>query len=106
MTTIAHVRTAMQTVLTTLATQSGAELHYTRRPDQAKFTASTLVQTLVFGWLAHPDATLEALDPDGSAGGCRSYQTIIDMPHGMPARDRNSRPMMSGWLGHTPAHGR
>jgi hypothetical protein len=51
----------MQTVLTTLAQTADAELHYTRRPDSAKFSASTLLQTLVWGWLAHPDASLEQL---------------------------------------------
>ena len=29
--------------------------------DRAKFTPSTLVQTLVYGWLAHPTATVEHL---------------------------------------------
>lgn len=61
MTTIAHVSRAMQTLLTTTAEQVGAEQHFSRRPDLAKFSASTLVQTLVFGWLAHPDATIEQL---------------------------------------------
>ncbi len=58
MTTIPQVSQAMQQVLTTAAESADAQLHYTRRADQAKFTASTLVQTLVVGWLAHPDATL------------------------------------------------
>jgi hypothetical protein len=51
----------MQTLLTTRAEAADAELHYTKRPDLAKFSASTLVQTLVLGWLAHPDATIEQL---------------------------------------------
>jgi hypothetical protein len=59
--TIAQVSSAMQTVLTTLAETADAQLHYTRRPDIAKFSASTLLQTLVWGWLAHPDASLEQL---------------------------------------------
>jgi hypothetical protein len=61
METVAQVSQAMQTVLTTLAEEADVELHYTKRPDVAKFSASTLVQTLVFGWLAHPDATVEQL---------------------------------------------
>ncbi len=61
METVPQVSQAMQTVLTTLAEEADATLHDTKRPDTAKFTASTLVQTLVLGWLAHPDATVEQL---------------------------------------------
>lgn len=61
MTTIPQVSQAMQQVLTTAAEQADAKLHYTKRPDRAKFSASTLTQTLVWGWLAHPDASLEQL---------------------------------------------
>lgn len=61
MKTVTQVSQAMQTVLTTLAEEADAALRYTKRPDVAKFSASTLVQTLVFGWLAHPDATVEQL---------------------------------------------
>lgn len=59
--TVAQVRSALQTVFSTLAEQADAELHYTRRPDIAEFSASTLIQTLVLGWLAHPDASLPQL---------------------------------------------
>jgi hypothetical protein len=51
----------MQQVLTEAAEQADAKLHYTKRPDRAKFSASTLTQTLVLGFLAHPDASLEQL---------------------------------------------
>jgi hypothetical protein len=61
MTTIPQLSQAMQQVLIQAAEQADAKLHYTRRPDRAKFSASTLTQTLVWGWLAHPDATLEQL---------------------------------------------
>lgn len=61
MTTIAQVTEAMQELLTQITEQVDTEIHYTLRPDIAKFTASTLVQTLVFGLLAHPNATLEQL---------------------------------------------
>jgi hypothetical protein len=53
--TIAQISAALQTVLTTTAEQADAELHYTKRPDLAKFSTSTLLQILVLGWLAHPD---------------------------------------------------
>jgi hypothetical protein len=61
MTTIPQVSEAMQTLLTTTTEAIAADLHFTKRPDRAKFSASTLVQTLVFGWLAHPNATVEQL---------------------------------------------
>ena len=55
MSTLPPVSQALQTVLTTAAETADAELHDTKRPDCAKFSAATLVQTLVRGWLAHPD---------------------------------------------------
>ena len=51
----------MQTLLTTTTETIAAAMHDQRRPDKAKFTPSTLVQTLVYGWLAHPTATVEQL---------------------------------------------
>ena len=51
----------MQASLTTIAEAADVALQYTKRPDRAKFTASMLLQTLVFGWLAHPDASVEQL---------------------------------------------
>jgi hypothetical protein len=51
----------MQTLLTTTTETVAATLHYAKRPDRAKFTPSTLVQTLVYGWLAQPGATVEQL---------------------------------------------
>ena len=61
MTTIPQVAQAMQTVLTSKAEAAGQAAGFTKRPDKAKLSASTFTQTLVFGWLAHPDATLEQL---------------------------------------------
>jgi hypothetical protein len=61
MTTIPQICTTMQTLLTTTTETVAATLHYAKRPDRAKFTPSTLIQTLVFGWLAQPDATVEQL---------------------------------------------
>ena len=51
----------MQTLLTTTTTSVATAMQYERRPDKAKFTPSTLVQTLVYGWLAQPTATVEQL---------------------------------------------
>ncbi len=78
MTTIAHVSQAMQTTLTTAAEAADVALQYTKRPDRAKFTASTLVQTLVFGWLAHPDASVEQLAQSAARVGVEVSPQAID----------------------------
>lgn len=58
---IPQVTHAMQTLLTTTTEAAAATLQFEKRPDRAKFTPSTLVQTLVYGWLANPTATVEQL---------------------------------------------
>lgn len=58
MSIIPHVSDAMQTVLTTTTETVAATLGYVKRADRATFTPSTLVQTLVYGWLANPTASL------------------------------------------------
>jgi len=61
MSIIPHLSQTMQTLLTTTTETIAAALAYVKRPDRAKFTPSTLVQTLVYGWLAYPTATVEQL---------------------------------------------
>ena len=78
MTTIPQVSQAMQTVLTTAAEAADMHLHYTKRPDQAKFSAATLVQTLVLGWLAHPDATIDQLAQTAARVGVEVSPQAID----------------------------
>lgn len=78
MTTIPQVSEAMQTVLTSATAKADAALHYTKRPDTAKFSASTLVQTLVWGWLAHPDATVEQLAQSAAHVGVEVTAQAID----------------------------
>lgn len=51
----------LQTVFTTVADTAGHLSHFSKRPDLAKFSARTWTQTVVLGWLAHPDATLDQL---------------------------------------------
>jgi hypothetical protein len=68
----------MQTVLTTTVEAVDVELHYTKRPDLAKFSASTLLQTLVLGWLAHPDVTVEQLAQTAARVGVDVYPQAID----------------------------
>lgn len=78
MSTIPQVSQAMQTVLTSAAQAADTKLHYTKRPDRAKFSASTLVQTLVLGWLAHPDATVEQLSQTAARLGVDASPQAID----------------------------
>lgn len=78
MSTIPQVSQAMQTVLTTSAQTADTSLHYTKRPDRAKFSASTLVQTLVLGWLNHPDATVEQLSQTAARVGVEVSPQAID----------------------------
>jgi hypothetical protein len=78
MTTVPQVSQALQTLLTTAAEAADAQLHYTKRPDLAKFSASTLVQTLVFGWLAHPDASREQLTHTAAEVGVSVTPQAID----------------------------
>src|SRR5881398_2021138 len=59
MTSIADLLPTVQTLLTTTADQAGRDSGLIRRVRC--FTGATFVQTLVFGWLANPDATLEHL---------------------------------------------
>jgi hypothetical protein len=58
---IAHVSQAMQTLLTTTTEAAAAQLAFVKRADRAKFSPSTLVQTLVYGWLANPTASVGQL---------------------------------------------
>lgn len=58
---IPQLSQTMQTLLTTTTETIAGTLAYVKRPDRAKFTPSTLVQTLVYGWLSHPTATVEQL---------------------------------------------
>jgi hypothetical protein len=67
MTSIPQVAQAMQTVLTTIADQAGRDSDFIVR--ESKLSGSTFVQTLVFGWLADPQATLEALAQTAAAVG-------------------------------------
>src|SRR5262245_31892871 len=78
MSTISQVSHALPTVLTTAAQAADHLLHYTKRPDRAKFSAATLVQTLVLGWLAHPDATVAQLAQTAARAGVEVTPQAID----------------------------
>ena len=78
MSTIPQVSQAMQHLLTTAAQDADAKLHYSKRPDRAKFTAATLTQTLVLGFLAHPDARIEQLAHSAARVGVDVSPQAID----------------------------
>jgi Transposase DDE domain len=59
MSTIPQVAAAMQTVLTEVADHAGRDTNFIQR--RVKLRGSTFTQILTFGWLAEPDATVEAL---------------------------------------------
>ena len=78
MSTIPQVSQAMQQLMTSAAEAADIKLHYTKRPDRAKFTASTLIQTLVLGFLAHPDARVEQLAQSAARVGVEVSPQAID----------------------------
>ncbi len=59
MSSVPEVAQAMSRVLTGVAQQAAAETGLVQR--RSKLTGPGLVQTLVFGWLADPDASLSSL---------------------------------------------
>ena len=58
-TTIAQIATAMQTLLTEEANRLARATGFIQR--ERKISGASFAQTLVFGWLAQPDSSLEAL---------------------------------------------
>lgn len=56
---VSQIAEGMQTVLTTIANAIGREIGFIQR--ERKFNGSGYAQTLVFGWLGKPDATLDEL---------------------------------------------
>jgi len=102
MSTIPQVSQAMQTVLTTAAERADVQLQYTKRPDRAKFSASTLTQTLVLGWLAHPDATVEQLAQNAARVGVDVSPPAIDQRF-TPATAALLRTVLVSTMHHTIA---
>jgi hypothetical protein len=78
MVTIPHVATIIQTVLTTVADTAGQHTRFVQRPRRAKLTGSTFTQTLVFGWLADPDASLDSLAQTVAAVGAPITAQALD----------------------------
>lgn len=59
MTTIPQVARAMREILTTTADDAARTTRFVQRPSP--LSGATFSQTLVFGFLGNPQATLEAL---------------------------------------------
>lgn len=59
MPTLSQLARTLQTLLTTTADSAAHATHFVQR--RSKLTGATFLQALVFGWLANPHATLEAL---------------------------------------------
>src|SRR3990172_8048502 len=67
MVTIARVAEAMQKVLGKTADQLGQETQFIKR--ERKFTGATFAQTLVLGWLANGQASLDEMNQAAAAIG-------------------------------------
>lgn len=78
MTTIPQVAAAMQHVLSTTADAAAQHTRFMQRPRKAKLTGSTFAQTLVFGWLADPDARLDRLTQTAAALGVPITPQALD----------------------------
>jgi hypothetical protein len=76
MTTLAQVAKAMREVLTTQADRAGRSSGLIQRAR--KLQGSTLAQLLVFGWMANPEATLEALAQSAATLGVPITAQAID----------------------------
>lgn len=64
---IPKIASAMQTVLTTVADMSGDLTGFIKR--KRTLSGSSFVQTLVFGWLANPDASIDELTQTAASVG-------------------------------------
>lgn len=78
MVTIPQVAEAMQMVLTTTADKAARETRFVQR--ESKMGGAAFAQTLVFGWLENPEATLEELSQMAAAIG------VIITPQGLEQR--------------------
>ena len=54
---ITQIARAMQEVLTTISKQAGRESGFIQR--EVKLDGASFIQTLVFSWMANPEASLE-----------------------------------------------
>jgi Transposase DDE domain len=85
MTTITQVGQSMQVILHENAHQIGRTSGFVQR--QSKFGGAELAQTLVFGWLANPQASLEELAQTAAEVGIRMSAQGLDQRLGERAAD-------------------
>src|SRR5438094_9666869 len=76
MVTIADVAEVLQSILTTTAETLAWETGFTQRAS--KLSGGRFVQTLVFGWLASPDASLAELAQAAAAAGVPVSPQALD----------------------------
>jgi hypothetical protein len=76
MSIITEVAGALQHVLATVANDTARTTHFTRR--QSKCSGAVFVQSLVFGWLANPAASLHELSQTAAAVGVRLSPQALD----------------------------
>ncbi|MCB9445514.1 MAG: hypothetical protein H6669_14905 [Ardenticatenaceae bacterium] len=85
MTIITRISQAMQHVLTHTATEAAQKTGFTQR--QVKVTGANFCQTLVFGWLQEPEATLESLCQTGVTVGLEITPQGLDQRFTKTASD-------------------
>ena len=85
MTIIHQVSDAMQKVLTEAAERAAEATGFIQR--QGKVTGANFCQTLVFGWLQNPEATLEELSQSGVAVGLEITPQGLDQRFTQRASD-------------------
>src|SRR6266699_3536043 len=75
MTSIAQVESALSQILTERANVLAKETGAIRRVR--KFEGADLLQTLVFGWMQHPDASLEQLSSTAAIAAVQVSDTAV-----------------------------
>ncbi len=80
---VSQVCDAIMRTLTTVAELAGRESRLVQRAR--KLTDDKFAQTLVFGWLKNPQATLEELSQTASALGVQVSPQAIDQRFGQAA---------------------
>jgi len=76
MTTVSQLTQALQEVFTTTADALARRTGFVQRAS--KLTGALFAQTLVFGWLANPQASLEGLAPVAAAVGVTIRAQSLD----------------------------
>ena len=76
MTTIQQVSQKMPTILSSTADAAAQETRFVQR--RSKLTGAKFAQTLVFGWLSSPQATLEELTQTAATLGVESTPQGLD----------------------------